>query len=279
MPVKNGANVWLSEFFALNNITFTGSNRETLKYDSDKVSAKNHLKSVGVMTANFFTAIPDQYKNKKDLPVNFPLFIKPTDAANGNGIDDQSLVNNFAEFKSKVSSLYSQYGVPALVEEYLGGREFTVSIIKGALGEMSVSAIEVVPPESKNGLRILGSVVKKSDSESLREIDEISIGKIKNLAFAAFQGLGVRGFARIDIKMKENGECYFMEANLIPGMNYGTSYFLRACEIDNGISYDDVVGLMIEECLERVRPAHLRANQKFLSKRADRNYFKKASVG
>lgn len=257
MPIENGDDVWFSQFFASNNITFSGSNRETLKYDSDKVSAKKHLSSIGIKTAKFFTAIPEQYQNEKALPVKFPLFLKPSDAANGNGIDDQSFVQNFAEFKAKVSSLYSQYGVPTLVEEYLGGREFTVSITKSAIGDMSVSAIEIVPPESIDGLRILGSVVKKSDSENLKKIDKASIEEIKNLAIAAFQGLGARGFGRIDIKMKESGECYFMEANLVPGMNYGTSYFPRACEIENGISYDDVVELMMDECLERVRTERL----------------------
>ncbi len=48
---------------------------------------------------------------------------------------------------------------------------------------------------------------------------------VKLLAGAAFKGLGVRGFGRIDVKMDALGECYFMEANLLPGMNNETSYF------------------------------------------------------
>lgn len=252
MPVKNGADVWFSDYFARKQVTFSGSNRKTLKYDSDKVLAKLHLSSLGIKTAKHFMAIPDQYQCESELPLSFPLFLKPTDAANGNGIDDLSFVKNFTAFEAKVLSLYSIYKQPILVEEYLSGKEFTVAIIKAADGDMTVSAIEVIPPESSGGLRILGATVKKFDTENLEKIDSDNIDCIKNLAKAAFVGLGIRGFGRIDVKMNGIGQCCFMEANLVPGMNLGSSYFPKACEVANQISYDEVVCLMLDECLERV---------------------------
>jgi D-alanine-D-alanine ligase len=63
--------------------------------------------------------------------------------------------------------------------------------------------------------------------------------------------LGVRGFGRIDVKMNSNGHCFFLEANLVPGMTVGSSYFPRACEIANDLTYDAVVCLMLDECLGR----------------------------
>ncbi len=253
MPIKGGRDVWFSDYFARNHITYSGSNRKTLKYDSDKVLAKSHLNSLGIKTAKHFMAIPGQYQCESELPFTFPLFLKPTDAANGNGIDDLSFVENYTEFEAKVSSLYSIYKQPILVEEYLCGKEFTVAVIKVANGELIVSAIEVIPPRSSGGLRILGAEVKTYDTESLEKINnDDDIEDIKNLAIAAFIGLGIRGFGRIDIKMNDFGECYFMEANLVPGMNFGTSYFPRACEIANQIPYNEVVSLMLDECLERV---------------------------
>ena len=87
------------------------------------------------------------------------MFLKPTDAANGNGIDDQSFVENFSEYESKVLSLFGIYRQPVLVEEYLGGKEFTVAVIKGANGNMTVSAIEIEPPVTSGTLRILGATV------------------------------------------------------------------------------------------------------------------------
>lgn len=62
MPVINEENIWFSSYFTDNNITFSGSDRETLKYDSDKILAKNHLANIGIKTAKFFTAIPEEYE-------------------------------------------------------------------------------------------------------------------------------------------------------------------------------------------------------------------------
>lgn len=251
MSIENGDNVWFSEYFNNNNIIFSGSTRETLKYDSNKISAKLRLENLGIKTAKYFTATPGQHLSVDELPLSFPLFLKPVDAANGNGIDGLSYVNTFIEFEAKVLSLYDLYKQPVLVEEYLGGREFTVAIIKTAKGDMSVSAIEIVPPESVGGLRILGATVKREDTEKLKKIEISNISGVKDLAIAAFIGLGVRGFGRIDVKMDSCGQCFFMEANLVPGMNYGTSYFPQACKIANEISYDEVVSLMLDESLAR----------------------------
>jgi len=260
MLIKGDSNIWFSEYFEKNKITYSGSSRATLKYDSDKVLAKSHLEKIGIRTADFFTATPNQYKSESEFPFLFPFFLKPADAANGNGIDDLSFVNTFKEFESKVLSLFELYNAPILVEEYLSGSEFTVAIMESSSGEMTVSAIDVIAPESADGLRILGSIVKKLDTEEFKKIDINTIRKVKDLAVSAFYGLGARGFGRIDIKMDKDGQCFFMEANLLPGMNFGSSYFPKACEIADGISYDEVVRLMLNECLERV------PNEKSLNK-------------
>lgn len=251
MPIEERDDIWFSEYFEQNHITFSGSDRETLKYDSDKVFAKERLTKLGIKTAKYFTAIPDQYKCKEELPILFPLFIKPLDAANGNGVDDKSFVENFSEFREKVLSLYKTFKQPVLVEEYLSGKEFTVAVIKNSNDKLTISAIEITPPESSSGLKILGSAAKTNDTETLKKIEPHDLDSVIRLAEASFQGLGARGFGRIDVKMDSFGTCYFMEANLVPGMNQGTSYFPRACKIENTMSYDDVIESMLEESLQR----------------------------
>jgi len=253
LAVKNEKDIWLSEYFEKNNINFSGSSRETLKFDSDKVLAKTHLRERGINTANYFTAVPGEYKCDSDLPIRFPLFLKPRDAANGNGIDDLSFVNNFSEFESKVMSLYEMFQLPVLAEEYLDGQEFTVALIKTMNGDLLVSALEVIPPVSKNGLRILGEKTKKEDTEQLKKTeDNFLMDRVKNLAVDAFIDLGIRDFGRIDIKTNKHGHCFFMEANLVPGMTLGSSYFPQACEMAYELSYDQVIALIVEEGLLRV---------------------------
>ncbi|RXK14230.1 D-alanine--D-alanine ligase [Halarcobacter mediterraneus] len=253
LVLEDGTNLWLSEYFDKYSINYTASSVEILKFDSNKVLAKEYLKRKGIKTADYFTAIPNQFQSVKELPILFPLFLKPIDAANGNGIDDLSFVTNFDEFEKKVKSLYDLYEIPVLVEEYLDGKEFTVSIIETVNGGLLTSAIEILPLISTNGLRILGQKAKKDDSEELKKINnnEIKI-KLTKLAIDSFKGLGVRDYGRIDIKTNKKGDCFFMEANLVPGMTKGSSYFPRACEIENELTYDEVVQLMLFKGLNRI---------------------------
>lgn len=271
IPVKNKDDIWLSDYFAQHGINFTGSSREVLRFDSNKVLAKTHLINKGIKTARYFIATPGQYKNESELPVSFPLFLKPLDAANGNGIDDLSFVTSYADYESKVMALYSAFKQPVLAEEYLDGREFTVSVIKTINKKLIVSAVEIIPPTSSHGLRILGAQAKKDDSENIIEIvdDEVK-NRVTALAINAFNALGVRDFGRIDVKTDNHGECFFMEANLVPGMTYGSSYFPKACDIANEFSYDKVIELMLEAGLARasstVPPqSHPDADDKFVA--------------
>lgn len=252
IPIKKKDDIWLSDFFCEHNINFTGSSREVLKFDSNKVLAKTHLTNKGINTANYFIAVPGQYKKESELPITFPLFVKPLDAANGNGIDDLSYVTNFKDFENKVLSLYDSFNLPVLVEEYLDGREFTVAVINTTHEDFVISAVEIIPPTSSNGLRILGEQAKKDDSENLITIVDKEVEhRVTSLAIDAFNALGVRDFGRIDIKTDNNGECFFMEANLVPGMTFGSSYFPLACDIAHNFSYDKVIELILAGGLNR----------------------------
>ncbi len=159
------------------------------------------------------------------------------------------------EFESKVLSLYIRFSAPILVEEYLDGREFTVSIIDSPSNELIISPIEIVPPESKNGLRILGQKVKNDDTEDLKLIEDDEIkNKVIKLAVNSFLTLGARDYGRIDIKSNKAGDYFFIEANLVPGMTYGSSYFPKSYEIERAISYDEVIRLMLASGFCRAKP-------------------------
>ena len=227
VSVKDGEDIWLSEYFSEHEISYSGSIREVLKFDSDNVLAKSHLRKNGIRTANYFMAVPGQYKTDADLPVAYPLFLKPSDAANGNGAGDASLVSSFEEFETKVAASYVRFGVPVLAEEYLDGREFTVAVIRSKSGYLVVSPIEIVPRRFNNGSRIPGEFAKKEDSEELKkpELSEL-MNRVRRLAIDAFGALGVRDFGRIDIRTNKAGECFFMKANLVPEMTSGSSYFM-----------------------------------------------------
>ena len=208
------------------------------------------MASKGINTADFFIASPGEHKSEQDLPLRLPLFIKPIDAANSNGVDIGSLVYDFSHFQEKVKSLYNEYVEPVLVEDYLDGKEFTVAIIEDH-GNLIVAPVEIIPPE-EDGVRILGAKIKEDNTEVLKIITDSNISsKVIDIADKSFRALGARDFGRIDIKMDHHGQCHFIEANLVPGMKKTSSYFPRACEINAGLNYDEVVRLIIKGAVER----------------------------
>ncbi len=248
--IQNGQKIWLSEFFEQAGVQYTGSKKEALQYDLDKIAAKKLVSHKGVSTARFFTASPGEYKNRQELPLPFPLFLKPIHLANGNGVDADSLVYDFNNFEKKIAALNEKFHCPALVETYLNGREFTVAVFEKN-ANLNAYVLEIIAPE-ENGIRILSNKVKKDNTEVLGRVsDEELLSKISHVAKKSFRALGARDFGRIDIKMDHHGRCNFIEANLTPGMKKGSSYFPKACELNAKIPYDNVAHLVLQGVLER----------------------------
>lgn len=237
-----GAKTWLSDYFSRHDVPHTGSTSATLEFDSNKSKAKRILLGKGVATAKFFLARPGRYLNETQLPLPLPLFVKPMDAANGNGVDENSLVHDFASYRAKVEDIFTTFGAPALVEEFLPGREFTVSVLDDSANNFrSVFPVEIVAPKNVKGDRVLGHQAKSGNREQLSIVEEPALAAVSALAEKVFAVLGVRDFGRIDVKMDARGVPHFIEANLVPGMTPGTSYFPRACEISRAMSYQSVV--------------------------------------
>ncbi len=148
--------------------------------------------------------------------------------------------------------LYEQYHCPALVETYLNGREFTVAVFEKN-ANLTVYALEITAPV-ENGVRILSNKVKKDNTEILSAVtDKELLSEITHIAKNSFHALGARDIGRIDIKMDHHGQCHFIEANLTPGMKKGSSYFPKACEINEKITYETMTYLVIQGVLERIR--------------------------
>lgn len=244
--------IWLSEYFGERKIPFTGSNFQTLDFDSNKSRAKTLLKNKGVRTADYFLARPGEHTSKEDIPLSFPLFVKPMNAANGNGIDEFSIVHDFKSFKNRVAFVVHHFGQTALVEQVLTGREFTVAVLESGKNNPSlVMPIEIVAPTNIMGDRILGYEVKTKNNEEIRPVKGPLRRHLIQFALAVFNALGVRDFGRIDIKLDAEGNPNFIEANLVPGMTPNTSYFPKACQIDGDMSYESVVLKMVEFSLSR----------------------------
>jgi D-alanine-D-alanine ligase len=243
--------IWLCERLDANGISYTGSSRTAMTLDHNKDVAKETISKSGLRTAPYFMALPNQYQTQRELPIQFPLFIKPPKEGGGIGIDNDSIVRNFNSYVSKVNEIYSKFQTPALVEKYLVGREFSVAILeKVDSDDVLAMPIELISQPNELGDQLLSRKIKSEDTEHVSIVKPGPLrDKLVNIGIDCFKVIGARDYGRIDFRMDENKNLFFLEANLIPGIakHHFTSYFTTACWINQSMGYEkmllSIVGL------------------------------------
>ncbi len=242
--------IWFSDYLDGHKILYTGSSKKSIEYEFDKSKAKDIVSKYGCNTASFFVAKPNQYI-QNDLPLDFPLFIKPLYEGDSRGIDSNSLVFNFNDYQRKLSSIFENQGTVSLVEKYLNGKEYTVAIFQNFKNNSyKVYPIELLAKKNTKGDRILGFTDKIADKELALKIENEDVkNKISKLALDSFKALGARGYGRIDIKMDEKGIPYFLEANLIPGL--GTGYLYKCYKLNTGLTYEKMILDIVKNALKK----------------------------
>ncbi len=247
--------IWLSTYLDEHGIPYTGSPGKAIALEFNKPEAKQVVHKAGLRTAAYFSALHGQYADASQLPLTFPLFIKPPTAGGGRGIGQDSVVRDFPSFVKKVHSINRDFKTSALVEEYLSGREFSVAIFETIDSDkLMAMPIELITAQNKQGDRILGQAIKVADTEQMMAVPEGEIrDRVVGLAMKVFEAIGARDYGRIDIRMDDQGVVYFLEANLIPGIAYHrfTSYFTKACLINQAMDYETMILRIVELGLSR----------------------------
>lgn len=149
--------------------------------------------------------------------LRYPLFVKPVSEGTGKGITEKSLVNSPEELKSMVEWVLKEFKQPALVEEYLPGREFTVGLLGSDDEAMAIGGMEVI---CANNLPY--SVEVKENYQNYckyKPLDPDIIDDCKSVALKAWKALEAVDAGRIDLKADRNGKICFIEANPLAGLN------------------------------------------------------------
>ncbi len=243
--------IYMSKLFDEYNINYLGNNYETLIFDSNKVKAKDMMKSINIPTAKYkiFDEEESCKKNLSDL--KYPLFAKPLTTACSFGVDKNSFITSLENLENKVKNIKKIYNDKTLVEEYLPGREFTVSII-GNKNNIKIAPIEL-GEFSKDGYQFLTRDVKVENLENARVVkNEIIKELLVEYSKKIYEKLNIRDFGRIDYKLDNNENPNFLEINLLPGFNKGRSYFPLSFEKNFGYSYENTINKVVEAGLVRV---------------------------
>src|SRR5438874_1722415 len=205
-------------------IPYSGSDPAALCIALDKALAKRIVRQHGILTPNFITLQTGKERLPRDL--KFPLIVKPVAEGSSKGVHHTSVVETEAELREAAREMIAKYDQPALVEDYIAGREFTV----GLLGERRP---KVLPPMevvflAKEAHPVYSFEYKQDWSSKIRyDVPaQLEPGQLKALERAArecFIALGCRDVARVDFRMDLQGRVYFLECNPLPGLTPGWS--------------------------------------------------------
>ena len=221
----------------------TGSDTPCLALCLDKWQTKMVLQAYGVPTPRAISVPVGRELLAEDFPAE-RLVIKPLRADGSEGIDFSSgLVDPGRELQEAVRRIHEQFAQPALVEEFIDGREINVSILQNGndlqvlpLAEIDFSSL----PEDKP--RILDYAAKwlsgtvqfwTTHSKIPAELPPSTADEIRRLAEVAWKATGCQDYARIDFRIDGKGRPFVLEVNPNPdiGPDSGFAAALEAAHI------------------------------------------------
>ena len=193
--------------------------------------------------------------------MQFPLFVKPLHGDTSLGIDDSSLVTEYAKLVERISFIQTQLKVPALVEEYIEGREFYVGILGNEAAEI-LPVMELDFSKLPSGYPRIYGHEAKSDAASPQygavnavvatELASEVRARITIAGREAAHALKVQDYARVDIRLSADGVPMVVEVNANPYLERTSAFALAALQA--GMGYTTLINRIVEIAWKRWEP-------------------------
>ena len=234
--------------------TYTGAGPQGLYLAQDKGLAKKVFSFHGIRTPFFATCYRGSLDHCHDI--TFPLIVKPISEDGSIGIDKDSVVHSVKDLMQRIEWIQEEFDSPALIEEYIDGRE----IYAGILGNQHPEVLPLIELDLSrlpaNMPKVASAEVKwEKDSEAYKvtksapvdDLDEEIVEKVSSTALAAYRALRLRDYGRIDMRVSDKGDVYVIEANPNPWLSSGSEFFMSVKK--SGRSYTGMVSEIMEFAL------------------------------
>jgi D-alanine-D-alanine ligase len=241
-------------------IPYTASDPLTLNICLDKSRTKEILAYHGLPISRF-RVVSDQEFSFNSL--HYPLMVKPLYEGSSIGIRDDSLVKSRREMRERVLWVLSHYNEPALVEEFLPGREFTVAILGNGSEARVLPIVEIRFDSLPQGVNPIYSYEAKwiwDQSSNPLKIFECPArlsadlqSEIESVCLRAYNILRCRDWCRIDVRLDASGRPHILELNPLPGILPGpedNSCFPKAARAA-GMSYRQLINTVLDIACKR----------------------------
>jgi D-alanine-D-alanine ligase len=246
----------LAGFLELLKRPFTGAGSDGLHLAQDKALAKKIFGFHGIHTPYFATVYRGRSQGVMD--VQFPVIVKPAREDGSIGIHFGAVCHSIKDLMERIDFIHAQFDSPALIEEYIEGREIYV----GVIGNENPEALPVVEIDLSNlpeGMPKIAGTEVKWDTESAiyhatpsllpEDLDEALVTRLQDTAVRAYRVCQARDYGRVDLRLTPEGTIHVLEVNPNPYL-LSTAEFAMAAK-QSGRNYVDLIGEIVELALAR----------------------------
>jgi D-alanine-D-alanine ligase len=263
----SGLEAAVAGLFELLGVAYTGNPPLVLSLCQNKHRTKLLLEAAGLPTSPYFLVESEPVPT--DHGLTFPLIVKPALEDASGGIEAASVVLDQAALEARVRHVLTEFEMPALVEEYVDGREIHAAILGNSppevlpLFEMEFDDSEFNPEEEWRPQIISFGAKWDPHSPDFYSMDSVCPAQelepemeeyIREVALQAYRVVGCRDYARIDMRIdEEEGEVYILEVNPNPDLADGAAYM--QCATASGRTFEQTIAEIIGMAWERARAA------------------------
>lgn len=247
---KSALDSGMASLLNLLHLRYTGSSHSGLMLAGDKVLAKRILSFHGIRTPEFAAVHRGALENAEQL--QFPVILKPPQEDASIGITAASVVSDLNELLERMDQLQREHRGPILVERFIEGREFYVGILGNEEAE-ALPPAELDMTMFPDGAARLATWSAKWEAEDEAasgrnvfpdDLDPAVVDRMRQVAADAFRALRLRDYARVDMRLDENGELFVLEVNPNCYLARGEVFAEAAERI--GLSYEALIGRILE---------------------------------
>lgn len=252
---KEGRQIHVPAILDLLGVPYTGSSAFVHTICLDKFITKLVLSFYGISTPKFILIKQEEIDTfEKNFNLTFPVIIKPVREGGALGLTKDSVVYDIKGVKREAKKIHKEFFEPALVEEFIEGKEITCGIIGNG------DEIEVLPFLEIDFYSLPDEIEKFYSFRVKNEIEDIKyycparLSKdeeeaLKEGVIKAFKALNLRDYTRMDTRIK-NGKYFILEVNSLPLLVPNYSDILKMAE-KVGFTYDEFIIKILEVAIKR----------------------------
>jgi D-alanine-D-alanine ligase len=249
----------VAAYLDLLGLRYTGAGPHASFLAQDKAIAKKMFAFHGIRTPYFATSYRGSIEHAHDIA--FPLIVKPVSEDGSIGINSNAVVDSVKELMQRVQYIQDEFDSPAIIEEYIEGREIYAAILGSYEYAEALPLVEMDFSKLPKGTPKIASYDVKFEKETeaykatksavAEDLDPETVERLHQTALAAHRAVKLRDYGRIDMRLSTKGEVYVLEANPNPWLSSKQEFAMAAKA--GGRSYSQLIGEIVDLAMRRYR--------------------------